>query len=254
MDYDDDFRPYVSAAQRKLRAQRAAQRLARKGGSHAPVVISGTAIAKTFWGSSWCRNIEGYADFRSRLERGRSYVRTGAVVDLALAPGVVSARVMGSRLYEVEVKIEPLPKARWDALCARCSGAIDSLVELLQGRFSHAVMEHICERDTGLFPRQREITFTCTCPDWAVMCKHVAAVLYGIGARLDEAPQLIFALRKVDEEALIAGAGSDLRMADRGGRARRLENANLSELFGIDVAGAKTVARGKGTRRRAGSK
>jgi uncharacterized Zn finger protein len=251
----DDFKPYVSAAQRKERARRAAQRLREKGGAHAPVVVSGTAIAKTFWGLSWCRNIERYADFRSRLDRGRAYLRTGAVVDLAIAPGVVKALVMGSRLYTVEVKIAALPKARWDVLCGRCAGAIDSLVELLQGRLSKSVMEHICAPQTGLFPWQKEIAFTCTCPDWASMCKHVAAVLYGIGARLDEQPALLFALREVDEKALIAGAAGGFKPAVEGrATGKRLERANLSKLFGIEIAEPGAQEAGKGQRGRRGGK
>ena len=103
-----------------------------------------------------------------------------------------------------------MPQARWSAICKDCAGAIDSLVELLQGRFSKGVMTRLCEEKTGLFPSPKEIIFTCSCPDWASMCKHVAAVLYGIGARLDHQPELLFTLRKVDQQDLIAKAGSDL--------------------------------------------
>jgi len=238
------FPPRLTAAQRKRRAEREAQRLARAGAACAPVVISGNAIARTFWGRSWCQNIERYSDFYNRLERGRSYVRTGAIVDLAIAPGVVNARVMGTRLYSVEVKISSLPRERWKALCRSCSGAIDTLVELLQGRFSKAVMDRMCARETGLFPFPKEIAFTCSCPDSASMCKHVAAVLYGIGARLDAQPELLFALRNVDQSELVAAAGSDpMPGAGRANAGRRLTNANLSELFGIDVAAGETPVR-----------
>jgi uncharacterized Zn finger protein len=241
------YKPYVSVVERKRRAERAVARLQKKRGSPcAPVSVAGRAIATTFWGKSWCDNIERYSDFYNRLERGRSYVRSGAVLDLKIDAGAVKAQVMGSRLYTVEVKISAVPKARWSAVCKNCSGAIDSLVELLQGRFSKGVMEHICRKETGLFPAPQEITFTCSCPDWASMCKHVAAVLYGIGARLDERPQLLFVLRKVDEKDLFAAAGSDLPLAaDRAATGKRLDSVDLGQMFGIEmVAVAVPVAKG----------
>jgi uncharacterized Zn finger protein len=135
------------------------------------------------------------------------------------------------------VKVAPMPKSRWSAVCKDCSGAIDSLVELLQGRFSKGVMERICREKTGLFPAPAEINFDCSCPDWATMCKHVAAVLYGIGARLDERPELLFALRKVDQKDLIAKAGKALPLAGKGpAPGKVLDDAQLSEIFGIEMA------------------
>jgi uncharacterized Zn finger protein len=248
MGFDDNdyFRPYVSAAERKRRAQSAAARLDKKGAAREPVIVTGTAIAHTFWGRSWCTNMERYSDFYSRLQRGRSYVRSGAVVDLRIARGAVAAKVMGSRLYDVDVKIEPVPKARWEALCGRCAGGIDSVVELLQGRFSDAVMAHICGAESGLFPTPREIRFDCTCPDWASMCKHVAAVLYGIGARFDSKPELFFTLRGVDGSDLIAAAGQGVTASTaRRGNARRLEGADLTALFGIEIVEPVGPARAK---------
>lgn len=233
---DDYFRPYIPAADRKRRAEKAAAKLDKSGAAREPVTISGNAIARTFWGRSWCVNLERYSDFYNRLDRGRSYVRSGAVLDLRIARGLVTATVMGSRLYTVEVKIGTVPKARWDVLCRRCTGGIDSVVELLQGRFSKAVMEHICGEKAGLFPAPGEIGFDCTCPDWAEMCKHVAAVLYGIGARLDTRPELLFALRGVDGNDLIAAAGHGVTTpAAGGGTAKRLEGADLSALFGLEI-------------------
>ena len=213
------WRPYVSAAQRRMKAARELDRLRKKGNSISPVIIEGRTIAKTFWGKAWCDNLERYSDYSNRLPRGRTYVRNGSVVHLQVGAGEVTARVAGSSLYRVQVAVAPVPKARWTAICRDCSGAIDSLVELLQGRFSKAVMERICRQTTGLFPSPAEIKLDCSCPDWATMCKHVAAVLYGVGARLDEKPELLFHLRKVDEKALIANAGRGLRPAKKGPRA-----------------------------------
>jgi len=201
------------------------------------VAIEGRTIARTFWGKAWCDNLEGYSDYENRLPRGRTYVRNGSVLDLQITPGEVTALVSGSEIYKVAVKVLPVPKRRWSSICSDCAGAIDSLVELLQGRLSKGVMERICQQKTGLFPTPAEMEFSCSCPDWASMCKHVAAALYGIGARLDEQPELLFKLRKVDEKHLIATAGSGLPLSKRGPAADKvLAASGLSELFGLEMA------------------
>ena len=213
MSYGWGWRPYVSAEERRRKAAREVEKLKKKGRSVSPVVVEGRAIAKTFWGKAWCDNLEHYSDFANRLPRGRTYVRNGSVMDLQIARGEVQALVSGSQIYKVAVKVTPVSKARWVSICKDCSGAIDSLVELLQGRFSKGVMERICRQTTGLFPSPAEIELSCSCPDWASMCKHVAAVLYGIGARLDQQPELLFKLHAVNEKDLIANAGKDLPLA-----------------------------------------
>jgi uncharacterized Zn finger protein len=163
-------------------------------------------------------------------------VRNGSVVDLQIGAGAIQAFVSGSELYKVAVKVKPVTKARWKAICTDCAGAIDSLVELLQGRFSEGVMERICRQNTGLFPSPREIELSCSCPDWAGMCKHVAAVLYGIGARFDQQPELLFRLHEVNEEELIAKVGKDLPLVKtRPGSARILENEDLAAVFDLDM-------------------
>lgn len=186
------WRPYVSAAERRRKALREMEKRRKQGHPVSPVIIEGRAIAKTFWGKAWCENLERYSDFSNRLPRGRTYVRNGSVTDLQISPGTIQALVSGSELYEVTVKVAPVGKASWKSIRTDCAGAIDSLVELLQGRFSQGVMERICRQKTGLFPSPKEIQLACSCPDWAGMCKHVAAVLYGIGARLDRQPELLF--------------------------------------------------------------
>jgi uncharacterized Zn finger protein len=230
--YDDEFPEYISTAERRRKAEREASKL--KGAS--PVVISGTQIAKTFWGKSWCQNLERYSDYANRLPRGRTYVRSGCVVDLQISSGVVNARVSGSLLYDVEVKVSPIPDQRWKAVCVDCAGAIESLVELLEGRFSKLTMERLCRQKTGLFPTPSELKFDCRCPDSARMYKHIAAVLYGIGARLDEKPELLFTLRKVDQQGLITNASQRMTKPKTN---KVLENQNLSELFDIEIVDAK---------------
>ena len=129
-----------------------------------------------------------------------------------------------------------MPKAQWNSICADCAGGIDSLVELLQGRFSKGVMERICRQGTGLFPKPAEIRFSCSCLDHASMCKHVAASLYGVGARLDAKPELLFRLRGVNENDLVADIGSALPMAKQApGAGKVLESDDMAALFGLDM-------------------
>jgi uncharacterized Zn finger protein len=238
MSYWDGWRPYVSKAERRHRAALEMAKLKKKGHPVAPVVLQGRTIASTFWGKAWCDNLERYGDYSNRLPRGRTYVRNGSVVDLQIAEGEVSARVSGSDLYKVKVDIVPVPKTRWRSICKDCAGGIDSLVELLQGRFSKGVMERICRQRSGLFPAPEEIQFSCSCPDWASMCKHVAAVLYGVGSRLDDRPELLFRLRKVDEKDLLAVATAGLPISRKKPAAGKvLDTADLSSIFGLDLAG-----------------
>lgn len=246
------WKPYIPVAERRRQAAREAAKIRKKGGSLTPVVLTGRAIARTFWGKAWCDNLERYSDYSNRLPRGRTYVRNGSVIDLRIEAGEVKALVSGSSIYKVSAKISAFAPARWKALCSDCAGAIDSLVELLQARFSQGVMERMCRQQTGLFPSPKEIRFTCSCPDSASMCKHVAAVFYGIGARLDQKPELLFELRKVDHTALIATAGADLTLGGKGPAAGRvLADPGLAEIFGIEFAGPAHGAASLKPKRRA---
>src|SRR3954447_5719013 len=125
--------PYISVAERRAKAARAMAKLRKKREDVSPVIIEGRTIAKTFWGKAWCDNLERYSDFASRMPRGRSYVRNGLVIDLRIAPGLIQAMVSGSQLYRVEIKVSPVEKTCWQSICGDCTGAIDSVVELLQG-------------------------------------------------------------------------------------------------------------------------
>jgi uncharacterized Zn finger protein len=231
------FRPYVSVAERKRKALREMEKRRKQGHDVSPVVIDGRTIVKTFWGKSWCENLERYSDYANRLPRGRTYVRNGSVVDLQIAPGTITAFVAGSELYKVQIKISPVNKKHWTSICEDCSGAIDSLVELLQGRFSKGVMERICRQREGLFPIPSEIKLSCSCPDSAGMCKHLAAVLYGIGSRFDQQPELLFRLREVDEKDLIAKAGTGMPLTKQTPKSSKiLAGDDLSDIFGLDLA------------------
>lgn len=237
--YEDQWPAYVSVAERRLKAEREAGKLRKKGSVLSPVTLEGKKIASTFWGKAWCDNLESYRDYANRLERGRSYVRNGLVIDLQIVPHVVTAMVSGSSIYTVKINIAEVPKTQWKSICADCAGGIDSLVELLQGRFSKGVMERICRQGIGLFPNPADIRFSCSCPDVASMCKHVAAALYGVGSRLDAKPELLFRLRAVNENDLVATIGDVLPMSKQGPAAGKvLEADDMAALFGLDMGDA----------------
>ncbi len=230
-----EFPPYVPAAQRRARIAREIARRTKKGAAVEPVLIKGQVIAKTFWGKAWCNHLDACSDFANRLPRGRTYVRNGSVLHLAVGERRVEALVQGSELYEVTVEIEALAKARWRAIVSACGGQISSLVELLQGRLSTGVMTIVTHHDRGLFPAPAQIEMRCSCPDSATMCKHVAAALYGVGARLDTKPDLLFLLRGVDHLELIDGAAAASVPSAAPEKTRRLASHELAGVFGIEL-------------------
>jgi len=228
---------YVPVAQRRAKAARETEKLKKKGEQIQPVQIEGRLIARSFWGRGWCTHLETFGDYSNRLPRGRSYVRNGSVCHLGIARGSVDAMVAGSSLYTVNVSIKELKGVSWNALKSRCAGKIGSLIELLQGRLSDEIMRLVTDPEHGLFPKPGEITYTCNCPDWADMCKHIAAVMYGIGARLDEQPELLFRLRGVDHEELLsaeAAVGAITGDGTRRSRRRVLAEDNLAAVFGVE--------------------
>lgn len=244
-----DWRPYVPVGVRRARAVKKLEKLRKKGIDITPVAIAGRQIAKTFWGEAWCAHLEAFSDYANRLPRGRTYVRNGSVCHLAIGKGSVDAMVSGSRLYTVKITIHTLPREKWMAVKTRCAGQIGSLLELLEGRLSKSVMSVVTDRTKGLFPLPKEIRLECSCPDWAVMCKHVAAVLYGVGARLDEHPELLFLLRGVDHDELIdAEVGVAAAAGKTKSSRRRIAEDALADVFGIEmsdvqVPGVAKVAR-----------
>ena len=254
------WRPYIPVAVRRARAARQVAAMSGRGEEVQPVVVEGRQIARTFWGEAWCDHLERFSDYANRLPRGRTYVRNGSVCHLAIAEGVVRAVVCGSDLYDVAIEIDSLPRKQWRDLKGRCAGQIGSLLELLQGQLSDRVMEEVCDPERGLFPKPRQIHLSCSCPDWAVMCKHVAAVLYGVGARLDEQPELLFVLRGVDHEELIgAEAGLAVTTAAAGDGPRRIAEEDLGEVFGIELspeapAGRRTAGRRQAPGAKGGSR
>jgi uncharacterized Zn finger protein len=237
--------PYVSVAERRRTAAKKMDALRKKGIDIQPVTIQGRKIASSFWGKGWCEHLESFSDYENRLPRGRTYVRNGSVCHMAVAKGEIEAKVSGSELYTVKVKIKTLPGKKWSQIKAKCSGQIGSLLELIQGKLSDHVMEVVTDHNEGLFPLPGEMSFGCSCPDSARMCKHVAAVLYGIGARLDSKPELLFELRGVDHEELIAAdAEKAVAAATSRGKSKRLAADDISAVFGIEIDTAGTMYSG----------
>ena len=231
--------PYVPVAKRRAQAAKHLKNAKSKGKSLNPVIIAGREIANTFWGKAWCDNLENYSDYANRLPRGRTYVRNGSVLDLQISKGKIFAQVMGSYLYEVTIEIKAMATLKWISLVKRCSGKIESLIELLQGKFSNGVMSMIIDKESGLFPRPNEIEMECSCPDGVGMCKHTAAVLYGMGACLDQQPEKLFTLRHVDHLELIAQASTDGIIAAARSSKDALDESDLSAVFGIEMAPAE---------------
>jgi uncharacterized Zn finger protein len=233
--YESYWPPYVPVAVRRHRAAAKVAKMKKAGQDVSPVEIAGRKITTTFWGDAWCKNLEAYSDFSNRLPRGRTYVRNGSVIDLQIEAGRVRALVSGTDLYTVDIKIKPLPKQKWSEIKGKCAGQIGSLVELLKGTLSKGVMEIVTRKGEGLFPSPQEISLSCSCPDWATMCKHVAATLYGVGARLDHEPELLFTLRGVDPTEMVEAAIEQPAAAGRALKGRVLETDELSSVFGVDI-------------------
>lgn len=228
-----------TAAEIRSKATATKKKDKKKGKELSPVVITGRTIAKNWWGKAWCDNLERYADYANRIDRGKRYVRSGAIVDLQIEPGKVLARVQGTRKipYKVEIRISPLSEEKCQSIIERCTTKLENVEQLIAGNFP-SEMKALFEGEDGIFPSPREISFNCSCPDWALMCKHVAAALYGIGARVDEQPLMFFELRGIDFNRFIDVTLANkvevmLKNAEQPRSNRIMQSDNLTELFGV---------------------
>ncbi|MCA9011401.1 MAG: SWIM zinc finger family protein [Planctomycetaceae bacterium] len=238
MSWGQQWAPYVSVGEKLNKAAKKAAALAKKQKREpSPVKVQGRNIAKTFWGKAWCDNLTAYQDYSNRLPRGATYVRNGSVVDLVIGPKKIEAIVAGSDPYTVKIEITALDSKRWKAIRTECSESIDSLLDLLSGKLSDGVMQRLTDQKTGLFPAPREIKMSCSCPDYSSCCKHLAAVMYGIGARLDSQPELLFLLRGVDHQELVsqAIAAGNLDRELSGSKSGGLDSNDLGAIFGIEL-------------------
>ena len=244
--------PYVPVGRKISLGTAAAKKLAAKEKRQpCPVTVTSTKIAKTFWGLQWCENLERYQDFANRLPRGRTYLRNGSVADLVIEPGKIRSLVAGSKPYRIEIQIKTLPPAVWKSILQDCAQEVDSLLDLLQGKFSDGVMKRLTRPDGGLFPRPKEITMRCSCPDYASVCKHIAATFYGVGARLDQQPELLFKLRRVNHLDLIGQAttAANLERAFSGDNSTTLADDDLSGIFGIELDATDDATPGQPARK-----
>lgn len=231
----------MSVAEKRRKGELSAAKLAKKEGRKPqPVIANGRKLASTFWGIKWCENLERYRVIANRLPRGATYARNGSVVDLVIDPGVIRALVAGSEVYKVRIDIKTLAPKKWQSILDACSREIHSLLDLLAGRLSDGVMRRLTHADDGLLPRSQEISMSCDCPDSAGVCKHLAAVFYCVGARLDEQPELLFKLRKVDHMELITKAteSENLDRALSPENDSGLSSDDLASIFGIELEDA----------------
>lgn len=240
------FPAYVSVAEKKARAEKQLKNLQSKNKTNqlSPVVIKGRNISSSWWGKAWCQNLESYADYSNRIDRGKSYVRNGMVIDLKIFKGGIEALVAGSspKPYKCLINIAPLVPKAWENIKEHLTSKFDSLQTLLSGNFPEPLKHVFSFKDHGFFPTPKEIKMDCSCPDWASLCKHLAAVLYGVGAKLDKNPELIFTLRGVDVSELItetiqAHKGSLLEKAKEAKKRKTIINITDNELgamFDID--------------------
>jgi len=233
------YPPYVSVAEKKAKAQRIIAKLSKSNPGLSPVVIEGRKLAKTWWGIAWNDNLEKYADYAYRIGRGSAYVKNGMVVDLQINAGNVTGLVSGSgnEPYKVQITIDKMAESKWKKLLSQCAQRIGSMVELVEGKFPESMKDLFMGKESGLFPSPKEIHIKCSCPDWAVLCKHAAAVLYGIGARFDQDPLLFFKLRGIQFEELLAkslDAKMTSMLKNAGKKSGRiLEIDDISEIFGV---------------------
>lgn len=232
---------YVTVAEKRDKAKKKIKQLRKKNPHIRPIILEGKALAKTWWGKAWNNNLESYADYRNRISRGRSYVRHLAVLDLQIAPGKVTSLVQGSMgtPYEVVISITKMKKKNWQNIKKKCQSRLSSLPDLLAGRIPKGLQEIFMVQGKGLFPAPSEIEFDCSCPDWASMCKHVAATLYGVGARLDEDPALFFTLRQAVIDDLVSQAvqskTASIIEKPTTGSSKIIADDKLSDLFGLDM-------------------
>lgn len=250
--YDDDYPPryYTGdddgewSAGRSRQAEKVLKEIEQRRAEGEPlkpdVPSHGRNLSTTFWGQSWNRNLMAYSDYESRMPRGRTYFRSGKVMDLKVSGGLVTAVVAGSRIYDVKITVAALEEDRWAAMKIRCQGEIGGLVELLAGQLSDSVMREVTDLDRGLFPAPQDMKLICSCPDYAGLCKHLAATLYAVGSRLDEQPALLFTLRGVKPEEMFASSAPEavaLLTAPaqmEAARQQALEGVDLGEMFGIN--------------------
>jgi uncharacterized Zn finger protein len=241
MSFYSSFPPYQSVYQQKIQNESDFKKLQKKNkdNNFEPIVIEGQTLAKNWWGKSWNKNIERYADYSNRLSRGKRYLRVGSVFDLKISKGKITGIVGGSsyKPYNILIEIKSIDENKWNKIIGKSIGSIESLNELLMGDFSKELEDVFFKEDEGLFPTPKEIKLKCSCPDVAQMCKHVSSILYGVGVKLDKSPELLFELRGIDVNKLISetlGQNVDsLLEKSKNVTERVIDNVDILSLFEI---------------------
>ncbi len=235
-----DFK-YTTNEEKRIKSKKSIEKLTNKKIELTPVIIKGTKIASTWWGKAWNENLESYSDYSNRISRGRSYIRNGSIIDLKISNGKVNALVQGSRAkpYKVEITISAITASKWKEIIKECAGKVESLQELIDGKFPEELALLFTQKGKGLFPSPKEISFDCSCPDYAHMCKHIAATLYGVGSRLDSNPALFFVLRDVAIDDLITNSLNEKKQSllekSETKSKRILEDEDVLAIFGVDM-------------------
>lgn len=163
------------------------------------------AFGDTWWGREWVRTLESFG-WEARMERGQSYARTGHVLDLAITPGQVEGRVQGNRPlpYHVEISLTTLTDDEWQNVLSALSEQALFSAQLLAGEMPPDIEQVFRQSGLSLFPRSHEdLQTSCSCPDWANPCKHIAAVYYLLAEKFDEDPFLLFYLRGRERDQII---------------------------------------------------
>lgn len=253
MSWYQEWAPYIPVAQRKAQGIQKAKKRLKKGETLSPIRITGNKIATTFWGIGWCEHLEKYSDFSNRLPRGRTYARNGSIADLRISKGKITAMVCGSDLYQITITITELSSKKWRQICAESANSIHSIIDLMRGKLGDDVIRRLTDPKQGMFPSSSEIRLSCNCPDGARLCKHLAATLYGVGHRLDSAPELLFLLRGVDQKDLVSDSIAGDRVSESMGLDQQstLAGDDLGEIFGIDLV---TKSSGKPVKTKASKK
>jgi uncharacterized Zn finger protein len=159
-------------------------------------------IGEQWWSRRFVDVLEEVCD-PGRLARGRAYARKGQVIDFALSPGRVQARVQGSRStpYQVTVRISHFDEALWESITEQLGSRALYRAALLAGEMPHEIVDLFSELGSPLFPERLDID--CNCPDWGVPCKHGSAVLYVLAEAFDDDPFLVLAWRGRGRDELL---------------------------------------------------
>lgn len=168
------------------------------------VMARGGELASTWWARRWMSTLDGFG-WGGRLSRGRAYARNRRVLDVEVSPGVIRARVQDARLtpYRIEMTVEPFPDPVWDRVVGALARQAIYTAKLLAGDLPAEVVQLFDTAEAPLFPSHPDdIVMRCSCPEWAIPCKHVAAVHYALAAELDRDPFLLFRLRGRTREEL----------------------------------------------------